>query len=117
MYLSLSIYISLSLSIYIYIYIHTYNQPNARAWQRQEERQHMMQIRGGFAHPSVRELLGDLKGPRIPQKRFQAQGETPREQGDTMCIMVFGVYYGSVFSESLLGFGISSREFRDRMAT
>ena len=72
--------------------------------------------------------------PLIPQKRLQTQEETPRQQGDTTCIIiiiiimiviiiiiiiiiivisVFHVYYHPVFSESLLGFGVSSGEFRD----
>ena len=53
----------------------------------------------------------------IPQRRLQAQEaqeETPRKQGDTMCIIVSDAYYRPVFSESSLGFGVSSGEFRDR---
>ena len=38
--------------------------------------------------------------------------ETPRKQGYTMCFTVFDVYYRPVFSESLLGFEVSSGELR-----
>ena len=51
--------------------------------------------------------------PRIPQKRLQTQEETQRKQGDTMCIIVSDVCYRPVFSESLLGFVVSSGQFRD----
>ena len=53
------------------------------------------------------------ESPRIPQRRLQSQEETPRKQGDTMCTIVFDGYHRPVFSESLLGFGIYSGEFRD----
>ena len=43
--------------------------------------------------------------------RLQTQEETPRKQGDTTCIVVFDVYYGPVFSESLVGIGVSSGDF------
>ena len=54
------------------------------------------------------------RDPIIPQKRLQAQEETPRKQGETMCIIVFDVCITALFSRSLfLGFGVSSGEFRD----
>ena len=49
----------------------------------------------------------------IPQKRPRTQDETPRIQGDTICVIVFDVYYRPVFSESVLGFGVPSWEFGD----
>ena len=33
-----------------------------------------------------------------------------------MCVIVFDVYYRPVFSESLLGFGVSSGEFKATVA-
>ena len=33
-----------------------------------------------------------------------------------MCIIVLDVYYGPVFLESVLGFGVSSGEFRDYLS-
>ena len=55
--------------------------------------------------------------PRIPHKRLQTQEATLRKQGDASCILVFDVYDRPVFSESLLGFGVSSGEFRDILYT
>ena len=64
-------------------------------------------------------VFGQARGysscPRIPQKRLQTQEETPRKRGDTLCNVVFDVYYHPVFSESLLGFGVSSGEFWDHL--
>ena len=40
------------------------------------------------------------KDPKNAQKRLQTQEETPRKQGDTMCIIVIGVCYRCIFSES-----------------
>ena len=40
--------------------------------------------------------LAHMDHPRIPQKRLQE--ETPRNQGYTMCVIVFDVYYRPVFS-------------------
>ena len=51
--------------------------------------------------------------PRIPWKRLRTREETPRKQGDTMCIIVFDVYCRPVFLEPLLVFGVSSGELRD----
>ena len=54
-----------------------------------------------------------LQHPRILQKRLQTEEKTPRKQGVAMSMIVFDVYYCPAFSESLLGFGVSSGEFRD----
>ena len=55
-----------------------------------------------------------MQNPIIPQKKLQIQEETPRKHGDTTCIIVFDVCSRPVFSESLLGLGVFSGEFRDR---
>ena len=57
-------------------------------------------------------LQSTMSTQEFPQKRLQTKEETPIKQGDTMCMIVFDVYYWPVFSESLLEFGDSSREFR-----
>ena len=57
-----------------------------------------------------------MSDPRNLQKRLQTQEKTPRKDRDTSCIIVFDLYYGTVFSESLLGFGASSGELRDVMS-
>ena len=58
-------------------------------------------------------LWTEAQYPRLPQKRLQSEEETPRKHGDTRFMIVFDVYYRPVFSESLLGFGVSSGGFRD----
>ena len=66
------------------------------------------------SYPHWREVLRAWSvSPRIPRRRLKIQEETPRKQGDIMCIVGFDIHYGPVFSESLLGFGVSSGEFRD----
>ena len=42
---------------------------------------------------------------------LQTQEETPRQQGDVMCIVVSDVSHRPLFSESLLEFGVSSGKF------
>ena len=49
--------------------------------------------------------------PMIIKKRLQTQKETPRN--NVTCIICVDVYHRPVCSESLLGFGVSSGEFRD----
>ena len=43
--------------------------------------------------------------PKVPQKRLQTQEETPRQQGETMCTIVFHVVAVACF------LGISYNEF------
>ena len=71
--------------------------------------------RGALPHDV---LLGEPH-PRAISKNSPEETPNPRrdskKQGDTMCMIVSDVYYRPVFSESLLGFGVSSVEFRDNM--
>ena len=82
------------ISVHVHTYIYIYRE---RERLREREREHMC----------------PFKDPIITQRRLQSQEGTPREQGDTMWIVVFDVCYRPVFSESPLGFGVSSGELRD----
>ena len=50
---------------------------------------------------------------KFPRRDSKPKKRLPRTQGDTMCIIVLDVYDRPVFSESLLGFGVSSGEIVD----
>ena len=49
----------------------------------------------------------------IGQKRLQTPEDTQRKQGDNTHQRQSDTWYRPVFSESLLGFGVSSGEFMD----
>ena len=65
----------------------------------------------GLCNPHLR-----TEYPGNPQKTLQTQKETPRKQGDTMSYCPWCVLSPCFFSESLLGFGVSSGESRDSVA-
>ena len=89
-------YICMYIYIYIYIYIYTYT----------------------YTYICSQSLYIYIC---IPQKRLQTQKETPRQPGDTMCIIALFsrsqrqgyICYRPVFLKSPLGCGISSGEFMD----
>ena len=62
----------------------------------------------GALRPSAADRRREQDWPRIHQKRLQTQEETPGKQGGTTRTVVFDVYRCPVFSESPLGFGVSS---------
>ena len=72
---------------------------------------YVLGLRETVARQWSERLEGQIQ--EFPRRDWQPQEETPRKQGDTMCIIVFDVCYRHAFSESLLGFRVSSGEFGD----